>query len=146
MCNLLSRVRYDEGDGHRDKYSASAKLQQHVVQYTIINCCQCANNMPIQNNHKIFTLSQTEGKYFSSFEILHSDECKELFSKIQANIASNNIILENLVVKRKATYMIYFSHLIYSALRNTYGFAVFHRKTGKGKWTQTVDDCSENDE
>ena len=69
-----------------------------------------------------------------------------IFSKIPANIADNDAIPENLVVKRKATYMINFSHPIYSALRNAYGLAAFSRKGGKGKWGQTVEDCSDNDE
>ena len=107
--------------GCKDKYGASAKLQQHMVQCMNINCHQYAHNMPIGNNPKIFTLPQTEGKYLSCFEILHSDECKGLFSKITANIAYNNAIPDNLVVKRKATYMINFSYPVYSALKNAYG-------------------------
>ena len=50
-----------------------------------------------------------------------------------ANIAYNNAIPENLVVKKKATYMINFSHPIHSALRNEYGLAAFSSKKGKGK-------------
>ena len=127
------------------KYGASVKLQQHMVQCTNINYHQYAHNMPIQNNHKIFTLPQTEGKYFSFFEILHSYECR-LFSKILAKIAYNDAIPENLVVKRKASHIINFSHPIYFALRNAYWFAAFSRKEGKGKWGQTVEDGSDNDE
>ena len=41
-----------------------------------------------------------------------------LFSKMPANIAYNDVIPENLVVMKKATYMINFSHPIYSALKN----------------------------
>ena len=135
-----------EETGCINKYGASAKSQQHMIKCTDINCCQYAHNMPIGNNHKIFTLPQTEGKYFCCFEILHSDECKGLFSKIPANIACNDAIPGNSVVKRKATYMVNFSHPIYSASRNAYGLASFSRKGGKGKWGQTVEDCSENDE
>ena len=64
--------------------------------------------------------------------------CKGFFSKIQANIAYNNAIPENLV-KRKATYMINFSHPIFSNLRNAYGLAAFSRKGGKGKQGQTLE-------
>ena len=53
-------------------------------------------------------LPQTEGKYYSCFEILHSNECKGLFSKILANFADNNAIPENLVFQRKAASMINF--------------------------------------
>ena len=102
--------------------------------------------MPIGNNLKIFILPQTEGKYFSCFEIVHFDKCKGLFSKIPANIACNNEIPNNLVVKRKPTYMINFSCPIYSALRNACGLAALSRKGGKGKRGQTVEDCSDNDE
>ena len=119
--------------GHKNKFGASAKSQQHMVQCTTINCHQYAHNMPIGNNHKIFTLPQTDGKYFSCFEFLHSDECKGLFSKMPANIAYNDVIPENLVVMKKATYMINFSHPIYSALKNAYGLAAFSRKGGKGE-------------
>ena len=69
---------------------------------------------------------------------------KDFFSKILANIAYNDAIAENSIVKRKATYMINFSNPTYSALRNTYGLAAFSRKGGKWKWGQTVEDCSEN--
>ena len=102
--------------------------------------------MPIGNNRKIFLLPQTEGQYFFCFEILHSDKHKGLFSKISANIAYSSAIPENSVVKRKATYMINFSHPIDSALRNAYGLAAFSRKGGKGKWGLTVKDCNDNDE
>ena len=64
---------------------------------------------------------QTERKYFSCFEILHFDECKGLFRKIPINIGYNNAIPKNSVFKRKGTYMINFSHPIYSALRNAFG-------------------------
>ena len=68
-----------------------------------------------------------------------------------ANILMNLLVLIwqkglSWTVKRKATYMTNFSHSIYSALRNAYGLAAFHRKGGKGKWGQTVEDCSDNNE
>ena len=42
--------------------------------------------------------------------------------------------------------MINFFHPIYSASKNEYGLAAFGRKGGKGKWGQTVEDCSDNNE
>ena len=78
--------------GLEDKYGASAKLQQHMVQCMNINCHQFAHHMPTRNNRKIFTLPQTKGKYFSCFEILLSDKSRLYFSKVPANTAYNDAV------------------------------------------------------
>ena len=66
------------------------RSQIHMVNCSHPECRMYAHNLNIGNDRKIFNVPQFRGKYDKCVGILHSEECKGLFSVICANIIHNN--------------------------------------------------------
>ena len=67
--------------GGKEIFGKSLRSQRHMV--------KCRHH-----DKKIFNQPEFRGKYNTCFDILHSEECKGLFSVIHANIVPNNCLPE----------------------------------------------------
>ena len=66
--------------GGREIFIKSLRSQRHMEQCSHPECRMYAHNLSIGDDRKIINLSQFRGKYDLCFDILHSEECKGLFS------------------------------------------------------------------
>ena len=124
-----------------------------AIGYEILCQCHQLSSLTVMLHYSVMKSAEAyEHLFFDSQYILASKNCLFfLITLIYTTLVSARyqpmfLRPENLVVMRKATFMINFSHLIYSVLRNAYGWAAYSRRGGNCKWGHTVEDCSDNNE
>ena len=131
MCYLYLKRGILIKTGVSEVFGKSFRSEKCIAQCSHPECRMFAHNLSIDNDRKIFNLPENKGKYKTCFDILHSNECKGLFSVIHGNIAHNDNLFAG--ARKKRGYEVNVSHPIYSALRNTYGLPLFGRRRRVGR-------------
>ena len=103
-----------------------------MAQCSHSECRMFAHDLSIDNDRKIFNLPEIKRKYTTCFDVLHSNECKGLFSVVRGNIAHNDNLPAG--ARQKMGYRVNFSYPIYSSPRNANDLPLFgRRKRGGGR-------------